>query len=231
MKKTPFVWLGANRARRWPVGEKARLLDVAASRGLPVPAGAVLLDEFFQLLLEAGVIVMRKTAVTVTDAEWLAETLYEGVRFPRLDKPVVVRAAFSALDGGETAVHSLPRLAVDLNNPVEVADALAGVWLASPNAGAVFRRDLLVQEMVEGEVGGTAVTGLDAAPDRIAMQDASLELPQLTGFFPRTDVSLPPYARRLQKLLRGVRRVFGKAVWQVDWLDDGRICWVMKVTG
>ncbi|MCZ7668469.1 MAG: hypothetical protein M5U34_15385 [Chloroflexi bacterium] len=40
---------------------------------------------------------------------------------------------------------------------------------------------------------------------------------------------MPPYAQRLQKLLRGIRRTFGQGSWQVDWLDDGEICWVVKV--
>ena len=65
--------------------------------------------------------------------------------------------------------------------------------------------------------------------DQIITQDDTLEIPQLTGFFPRTDSNLPLYAQRLQKLLRGIRRTFGAGSWQIDWLDDGEICWVTKV--
>jgi hypothetical protein len=35
--------------------------------------------------------------------------------------------------------------------------------------------------------------------------------------------------QRLQQLLRGVRRTFGQGNWQIDWLDDGRICWLIQI--
>jgi hypothetical protein len=234
MKKTPFVWLGANRARKWPVGEKALLLDKAASAGLPVPNGAILLDEMFQLFVEEGVVAMQGSAVTDFDADWLYESLYDGIRFPRFDKPAILRAAFSA---HEQPVASAAKAHVDMNDPDELARALCSVWSVSPSSEIAFRRDVLVMEIVEGAMGGTAVTtklsaGVtikDSATDQIITQTDSLEIPKLTGFFPRTDNSLPPYAQRLQKLLRGIRRTFGQGTWQIDWLDDGEICWVMKV--
>ena len=237
MKKTPFIWLGADRARKWSVGDKALLLDKAAHAGLPVPNGAILLDELFHLFVQEGVVAMNGTAVTDCDADWLYESLYDGIRFPRFDQPVILRAAFSALAHEQMPIASAAKAHVDLNAPDELARALCSVWSVSPNSEIAFRRDVLVMEMVEGKVGGTAVTtklsaGVttkDTVTDQITTSDGSLEIPQLTGFFPRTDSSLPPYAQRLQKLLRGIRRTFGQGSWQIDWLDDGEICWVVKV--
>lgn len=234
MKKTPFVWLGANRARKWPVGEKALLLDKAAHAGLPVPNGAILMDELFQLFVAEGVV---STAVTEFDAVWLYESLYDGIRFPRFDQPAVIRAAFSALTEEQQPIFSAAKTYVDMNDPDELARALCSVWSLSPPPEVAFRRDLLVMEMVQGEIGGTAtstklsagVTTKDTPTDPITTQDDFLELPQLSGFFSRSDNSLPPHLQRLQKLLRGIRRTFGEGSWQVDWLDDGEICWVVKV--
>lgn len=236
MKKTPFVWLGANRARKWPVGEKALLLDKAAHAGLPVPNGAVLMDELFQLFVEEGVVStpalsLVEVAVTNFDAAWLSESLYDGIRFPRFDKPTILRAAFTALTDEQQPIASTAKTHVDMNDPNELARALCSLWSVSPSSEVMFRRDVLVMEMVVSTSvdNGTAVTTKDAATDQLTTQTNSLELPQLTGFFPRTDSSLPPYAQRLQKLLRGIRRTFGEGSWQVDWLDDGEICWVVKV--
>lgn len=229
MKKTPFIWLGANRARKWPVGEKVRFLDKAASAGLPVPNGAVLLDELFQMLVEAGVVTMRKTAVSHIDPDWLYESLYDGIRFPHLDWPAVIRAAFSTPEKQSIFVSPAAQRPVDLNDPEALAQALAAVWSAPPELRAPFRRDVMVMALVEGKEEGTAVTTAAASVDRITTQKEVRDIPQLSGFFARTDGSLPPAWQRLQKLLRGVRRTFGEGVWQIDWLDDGEICWILNV--
>ena len=237
MKKSPFVWLGANRARKSPVGQKALLLDKAASAGLPVPGGAILLDELFQLFLEEGVIAVHGTAVSCSDPDWLFESLYDGIRFPLIDQPTILRAAFSALTDEHMPIVSDAKSHVDMNDLDELARALCSLWSVSPKPEMAFRRDVLVMEMVKGEVWGTAVstklsagvTTTDTLTDQITTQDTVFEIPQLTGFFPRTDSNLFPYAQRLQKLLRGIRRTFGAGSWQVDWLDDGEICWISKV--
>jgi hypothetical protein len=235
MKKSPFVWLGANRARKTKVGQKALLLDKAASAGLPVPSGAILLDELFQLFLEEGVVAVQETAVSIPDPLWLFESLYDGIRFPRFDRPAIFRPAFSALTQEQQPIASAAKSCVDMNDPDKLARALCSVWSVSPKPEIVFRRDVLVMEMVAGEgvspevVNGTAVTSTESTTDQITTSNNSLEIPQLTGFFPRTDSTLPPHAQRLQKLLRGIRRTFGEGSWQIDWLDDGEICWISKV--
>ncbi|MCB8984736.1 MAG: hypothetical protein H6659_12985 [Ardenticatenaceae bacterium] len=231
MTQTPFLWLGANRARRWPVGDKARLLDKAAHAGLPVSAGAILLDEFFALLAAEGVVDVRDGIVTAVDDDWLHETLYEGIRFPRLDAPAIIRAAFSVDGAALTAdPRYAPQRAVHLDDPAQLARGLCRVWSSAAAAG--LRRDVLLMEMIAAEIEGTAVTTANA-PDPVTSQAANaspetITLPQL-GRFGRPDAALPPFAQRLQMLLRGVRRTFGGGVWQVDWLDDGRICWIIQL--
>ncbi len=228
MRKTPFIWLGADRARKWPVGEKGRLLDKAAHVGLPVPPGAILLGELYQLLLEEGVILADGGHIAIPDPDWLFETFYEGVRFPRLDKPMLPRRAFS-LDG---ATFSAPtRLSlVNLLDPDDLARMLTAVW-SLPNPPETLRRDVLLQEEVKGEVWGTAVTTPNL-PDQTSYQRpdtlaTDLTLPQL-GRFGRVAPDLPPFAQRVQKLLRGCRRTFGPATWQIEWRDDGHICWLIQ---
>ena len=228
MAKTPFLWLGANRARKWPVGDKARLLDKAAQAGLPVPPGAILLHELFDLLAAEGVIDVQAGLVTAVDDAWLHETLYESIRFPRLDAPAIVRAAFVA-DGAAQPGDPLyaPQRAIHLTDPAQLAQGLCRVWSSAP-AAAGLRRDVLVMEMVAAEAAGTAVIA-PAAPDAITIADGTtLDLPPLRRFV-RPAADLPPYAQRLQMLLRGARRTFGAGAWQVDWLDDGRICWIIQV--
>jgi len=230
--KTPFLWLGANRARKWPVGDKARLLDKAASAGLPVPPGGILLDELFVLLVDEGVVTEREGVVTAVSDSWLAETLYEGVHFPRLTVPLIVRAAFSLAGAAQFADPLFaPQRSVQPADPAQLAQALCRVW-SSARGPVGLRRDVLLTEMVAVEIGGTAVTDGNA-PDHVICHPPGtaptpLELP-LLGRFARPDSSLPPFARRLQMLLRGVRRTFGAGNWQVDWLDDGRICWLIQI--
>ena len=231
MQKTPFLWLGANRARKWPLSDKARLLDRAAQAGLPVPSGAILLHELFVLLLEAGVIVVQDGVVTAVDAAWLYETLYDGIRFPRLDAPVILRAAFS-LDGAPQPGDPVgaPQRDVRLTEPAQLAAGLQRVWSAA-DAPEGLRRDVLVMQMVDAQAGGTAVTAADI-PDTITTlaPDAApntLTLPPLSRFG-RPSAELPPYVQRLQMLLRGARRTFRAGTWQIDWLDDGRVCWLIQ---
>lgn len=230
MRKTPFIWLGADRARKWPVGEKARLLDKAAHAGLPVPPGAILLDELYQLLLEEEVILADAGFVRIPDPDWLFETFYEGVRFPRLERRMLPRRAFS-LDSAAFSAPA-PLSLVDLLNPDELTQMFQSVW-SLPDAPANLRRDMLLMEEIGAEVWGTAVSTPDS-PDQTSYQRpgtpaTDLTLPQL-GRFGRVTPGLPPFAQRLQKLLRGSRRTFGPATpWQIEWRDDGHICWVIQV--
>ncbi|MCB8968833.1 MAG: hypothetical protein H6660_18280 [Ardenticatenaceae bacterium] len=225
MAAATFIWLGSRRSRKHPLHDKGKLLDIATSRGLPVPNGGILLHELYALLLQEGVIQWGQEFLVVSDPDWLCEIFYNEIRFPRLANPVAVRTAFAS---GETAVSQLN---IDFQNPTALANSLCAVWSAAAPANET-RRDVLVMEMVPRQTTGTAVTCTTQPHDTVQFQQAnttaSLELPKLSGW-KRPSPDIPPFAQRLQQLLRGVRRTFGPADWQIEWADDGKICWLLQV--
>ena len=225
-----FIWLGSGRARRRAVGPPARQLDQAAQAGLPVPAGAVLLDEFFRLALDTGLAQANGRTVAIPDPELWHNTLFHSVRLPRFRRPVAVYAVAVATTGDETAAGAPPVACrdVDFANPPAAARALEAVWSAAP-PGDTARRDALIIEMVPAQVTGAATT-TDADDDWVAPAGAApFALPQLRGRR-GPDADRPPYVRRLQQLLRGVRRTFGSGAWRIEWADDGHICWLVLVS-
>lgn len=240
MHEPLFVWLGSRRARRRGVGDKGRFLDEAASAGLPVPPGGILLDETYRLLLAERVIVLAADRVSVPDPGFLQDTIFNAIRFPRLESTAVVRTAtsLSAAAAGEPAASTPTLLSVDPDKPEELATALSRVWTSILRAekrsgvAAKLRRDVLIMKMVGVERKGEALTNpasIDDVVYYIPDDDHSpWQLPKLRRWR-SPERKLPSFAQRLQQLLRGVRRTFGKRAWRVEWLDDGRICWLCQL--
>jgi pyruvate,water dikinase len=219
-----FIWLGSGRARRRAVGPPARQLDQAAQAGLPVPAGAVLLDEFFRFALASGLAQVNGRRIVSPDAELWHNTLFHSVRLPRFRRPVVVQAAADAT----TNAPPFTDRDVDFNDALAAARAVEAVWSAAP-PGDTSRRDTLIIESVAASTTGAATTRSDTDDDWVALAGAApFALPQLRGRR-GPDADQPPYVRRLQQLLRGVRRTFGPGAWRIEWADDGRICWLRQV--
>lgn len=235
MGKPLFVWLGSGRAKRRRVGEKGRLLDEAARAGLPVPAGAVLLDEFFQLALKERLAVRDAGHLWIPDPELLHNTLFLSVRLPEFDRPVAVRAAFSVEQDGQrrSAGGVAPCLGVRLSEPQATARALESIWSAALSPEPTARRDVLLIEMVDEAVSGNVTSYALAEQDSVTCSAAGnasvreIVLPRLRPWR-RAAEDLPPFAQRLQMLLRGLRRTLGDGDWVVDWIDDGRICWLTQ---
>jgi len=234
MHQSPFIWLGSGRTRKRKVARKGRLLDQAARSGLPVPYGGILLDDFYRICLLEGLAESVDGAVIIPDPVWLHEVLFRDVRFPRLKKFAAVRSAAAS-----TAVESHPitiaRLDVDLREPVQVAEALREVWSAMHRLNSEQPLDVLVMEMVSIQTAGKAMSALDSTKDQINVTIGtdselygSFTLEKI-GAFQRASANKPPFARRLQKLLRGVRRSFGKGDWRIDWVDDGEICQLLQI--
>ena len=229
MASSLFIWLGSGRARRRGVGEKGLLLDQAARAGLPVPNGAILLDELRLIFRDKGLIKGCNGRLIAPDPELLHNTLFYSVRLPRFARAVALRPAFAA----PAAVPA--RLSVDLGDAVATAAALAALWSGAELQPSGGRADLLVMEMVTAQVAGTALTnnmaaGRGAPADEIKLRSGHVAplstLPRLTGWqSPNSD--LPPFARRVQMLLRGARRTFGPGMWQIEWIDDGQICYLV----
>lgn len=217
-----FAWLGSKRAKKNGVTEKGWRLDMAVRAGLPAPNGGILLDNFYWLAVQEEVIQMVDGRAHISSPPALFDLLYTAVRFPQLDKPGIIRPLFTGVDAAVP-----PQFAVHMADPVALAAALGQLWQAAP-PDDISRHDLLIQEMVAIEMEGTAVTATNRPTDTITFADTSIDLPQLTGW-QRPDATLPGHLRRLQQLLRGARRTFGSGVWQVQWMDDGRVCWLLHI--
>lgn len=225
-----FIWLGSGRARRRRVHPKGQFLDRAAQAGLPVPTGAILLDELYRVFLDKDLAHSDNGRITISDPELMHNTLFYSVRLPSFERPAAIRTAFAS--GGQPTP---PRLNVNMNDAGAVASALSALWTAAAQAGGETRADVLVMDMVTAEHGGAAISRQDAPADETLLTGGTgykaspLVLPRL-GRWTIATGELSPYARRLQMLLRGVRRTFGQGDWQIDWLDDGRICYLIQVS-
>jgi len=218
-----FAWLGSGRTRKVEIEAEGKWLDAATRRGLPLPNGGILLDQFFQLLLDAEVVVEENGRFSSPNPQWLYDALYEDVRFPQLDGLAVI----STLSAPKTTLQ-----AVDIANPQALADGLCSLWGQMDG-----RRDLLIMEMVGDGLRGTAVSTLDTAPDQIIADNHDpITAPKRGGASiwrrrQANDAGLPDYAKRVQRLLDGVRRSLGKGhVWVIEWADDGQDCWLIGVT-
>jgi hypothetical protein len=223
MTQLHFVWLGAKRARKLGVAEKGWRLDMAARAGLPVPNGGILLDEFYQLAMQERILVAENHQLHTPNPQALYDLLYTAVRFPQLDKPCAIRPLFA-----RTVAPIPPCLNVPVTNAQALADVLCGLWTAALPASEETRHDVLIQEMVDGEVEGTAVSPPTSQTDTITINGQTMELSR-PGLWQRPEPGTPVYLSRLQKLLWGIRHTFGKGAWRVDWVDDGRICWLLQI--
>lgn len=236
------VRLGAGLARGVGVGAKAANLDFAAARGLPVPAGAIVLDAAWRRLLERELLTADGESAHRGDVgPFLAEL--DLPEFAGAEQLLAVRSAFSSEDSpsGARAGQYASVLRVPRGDGVALVRALAQVWASSLGDDAPQRRDLLVMKMVEAQVAGVAFSEPQFGDDLVEFVPGTAEhllagrergeraeLPRLVGR-ERADAALLPWQRRLQTLLRDVRRVFGDRAWDVEWADDGATCWLVQV--
>ena len=185
------------------------LLTRCMAAGLRVPAGAILLDE-------------DGTEPTTASLGAL-----------RPGERIALRPAGS---------RSTSALHVSTDDPAALADALAAVW----RSGNGVRRDMLIMAMVDAVHTGVAMLRQDVEDDLVeAVEEFAgasaaavrrLAVPRLRHSWERAHrgvdewrTPLPPWAMRLARLLRGVRRVVGRGDWEVEWADDGRVCWLLQV--
>lgn len=243
LMKSYFVWLGSKRARKNRVGNKGALLDEAAKASLPVPNGAILLHDFYQSLLDEGIVVQENGRISCPYPQALFDSLYTAVHLPRFDKKIAVRSTFSVEDQASQSLAGRFKscLNVDANDPLTLADALCQVWSSAENHDTPMRRDVMLLEMVSATTAGVAfseqahqddlINYTDGLADKLVsglISGTSLVIPQLRGNEAAT-ANLPPFAQRLQRLLRGVRRTFGNSNWDIEWADDGQVCWLVQL--
>lgn len=248
-----WVVLGSGRSANLGVGNKGRLLDLASRAGLPVPAGLVILDDAWHEALRLG-LVRREPArgdagagggrIVLGDGERLLARL----NLPPFARPIAVRSAFALEDAPSQSLAGFfaSRLNVDPRDPAALAAALVDVWGSAERAAGLFRRDVLLLQMVDARHAGVGFTEQEHEDDLVnvvpgladrlvagAVPGETLLLPKLRPWEapPGPPNLLPkaPFALRLQRLLRDVRRVFGPGDWDVEWADDGERCWLIQL--
>ncbi len=206
------------------VGPKAALLSRCAGAGVRVPAGAVLLDQGGPEPTTAALGPLRP-----------------GER-------IALRSAFDGEDGAvrSAAGRYASVLHLSTDDPAALAGALHAVWASGPGT----RRDLLVMRMVDAVHAGVAVLQEDFEDDLVEAVEGTAEtlvggtatevrrllVPRLRHRWERAHrgsdhwrTPLPPWAMRLARLLRGVRRVVPAGDWDLEWADDGQHCWLLQV--
>ena len=229
-RPSPAAWWRATRRRNSPgtppgalglgtgtvagagVGSKAALLDDARRAGLPVPAGFVLPEG-----CDPGAL-----------GPFLGANDVDGV---------AVRSAFSVEDGRQEsrAGWFLTRLRVD---GAHYAEAVAQVRRSADHVAdgtGTVRRDVLVMAMVDARHAGVAFSEPGTYDDLVNVATGTAEhlvAGDVAGErreLPRLERAEPGWPRRLQHLMRSVRRRFGDHPWDVEWADDGRTCWLVQV--
>ncbi|MEM7116231.1 MAG: PEP/pyruvate-binding domain-containing protein [Chloroflexota bacterium] len=224
------------------VGNKARLISQALNAGLPVPAGNVVLEEAWGQLQTANLVKVTGEDVQIADAAQMLDAL----ALPKYKSRVAVRSAFAAEDGDDSALAGYfnTHLHISPDSAQQFAEALADVWQSGTKyeQASEFRRDILVMEMVDAKYAGVAFTEAayeddlvnytqGTAEKLVGGQEAgeSVTLPKLRAWErPTPDAA---FLRRLQNLLRDVRRLFKQAGsdWDIEWADDGQVCWLLQV--
>ena len=216
---TSTIALGVGRTSVIGVGPKAALLDRAMEAGLSVPKGLVVLDG----------------------------CSFDSHSFGGdLTGPLAVRSAFSAEDGEQASMAGRFDSLLGIEaNPRAIGDAVtlvrASASVLTPDEVAHTRLDVLVMEQVSAVTSGVAFTEQQfeddlvnvttGLADRLLSGTEAGERRTLAKLrrWERPSQSQPAWARRLSRLLVDVRRVFGAADWDIEWADDGRVCWLVQI--
>lgn len=211
--KLNFLRIGSRSStfRKLGISDNVRLLNEVIKGGLPVPASIVLLNEGWERMLADGIVEIDGENVIVQSAdEFVARFALNGVR-----KEVVIHATTI-----NSTKHNVPPTAIPL------IEAIIAVWQASRHH-KTSRDDILIMEAVSAQRQGTVISRQDAPVDVIS--DA-LSLPKLSRWQRPTQSA--DWQRRLQLLLRGVRRTLSLEAnqdWELSWADDGSVCWVVGI--
>lgn len=226
--------LGSGDAQKYPAGNKGLLLDRAGRDGLSVPRGILVLHETFpQLDLSDSLI------------RSLASQVAEKLAASGCAQPYAVRSAFSVEDtqGSAMAGRFKSRLFVSSD---EIGDALVDVWHSADEVGGNVRRDILIMSMVNAKSAGVAFSEREFEDDLVnhcegtadvlvsgQVEGMSLSLPKLRPWeHSISDAAIdkaPSFSHRLQLLLRDVRKVFGNGDWDIEWADDGNVCYLVQI--
>lgn len=228
MAKPHFVWIGSGRSKRRKVEGPAHWLDEASRARLPVPPGAILLDEFYRFCHDHNLVDFSGRSLYITDAELLHNTLFHSIHLPRFDRPVVLRPT----QAGTTLPGASDYVTFDSADPGAFATALAKAWTEGSQQSTA-RRDVYLLEQLPAVSTGRALSASMAESDAVWVDPATPDSPPVTlprlGRWQRPGDDLPPNLGRLQQLLRGLRRTLDSDGWNISWADDGAICWLTGI--
>ena len=219
-----YVPIGGHDRRASDAPPKAAMLHRASVAGLKVPEGVVIPD------------------VNVDD--WIS------ARCPlpkELEEAtLIIRSAFSTEDTlRESGAGAYPSV-MHVFGVDRAALAAAARRVHASGEGTAQRRDLLVMRLVDARHAGVAFTEREHEDDLVNMvagtaQDLltgrvsgkTLDVPRIRRG-ETSDVLLPSWAQRLQRVLQLIRDLakvnrWGSADWDVEWADDGKVCWVVQL--
>jgi pyruvate,water dikinase len=208
-----LLLLGSGKLTAAGVAPKAARLDEAKGRGLPVPEGAVVLDG--------------------ADAQVAAAELAAAY-----STPLAVRSAFSAEDTAGSSMAGHFHTALDVQpDPAAIRTAIDDV---RRSGDADIRRDVLVMPMIDARRAGVAFTEPGWQDDIVnvvsgqgeqlvsgAQTGDRIELPRIRRR--ERPTASTPWEARLQELLRDTRVEEGDEPWDIEWADDGTMCWFLQI--
>lgn len=202
--------VGASSLAASGVASKAARLEAAVAAELPVPLSSVVPDG--------------------ADAAAAAAKLAARHR-----RPVAVRSAFAAEDRADVSLAGHFDSFLNVEPTVDtLANAIESV---RASGSGEYRRDVLVMDMVDATVAGVAfsepgwvddlVNFSRGLADKLLSGDdpgESLELDRLSR---KRDAE--PWQGRLAVLLKDVREVYGDEAWDIEFADDGSVCWLVQI--
>src|SRR3954454_1543972 len=99
-----WVVLGSGRSANLGVGNKGRLLDLAARAGLPVPAGLILLDDTWHAALRLGLVRPERSGPNANVEVGAARRLLARLDLPAFARRIAVRSAFALEDAASQSL-------------------------------------------------------------------------------------------------------------------------------
>ncbi len=219
-----FVELGGSDNRAADASPKAAMLHRAALAGVAIPPGIVVPDASFEEWCSAGYPLPPDLRSTM----------------------LVIRSAFSTEDRKRESQSGAFTSVLRVSSDDREAIAAAVARVRASGEGAAPRRDLIVMKLVDAKNAGVAFTEREHEDDLVnvvagtaeellagTVSGQTLEIPRCRRGEP-SDVLLPPWAQRLQRVLQLVRELanvnrWGSGDWDVEWADDGTVCWVVQL--
>ena len=228
-----LIKVGSGNINNSKYGFKAKGLDYAACKNIFVPRGYVLPHEIWAGIKHNKE--EKKKLITEIQTS--------------LTKPsIAIRSAFSAEDQQDNSLAGVFEtvLSIDRNKPGQIINGLDKVGRSALNYKDKSRQDILIMEMVEAKYSGVAFTESEYEDDQINWTEGiasklvsgeitgkQVTIPKLKSYDflvkKSTNIKDLPFYNRLQILLKEIRAIFGEKEWDIEWADDGNICWLLQI--